>query len=534
MWVGADPPSWGPMRLLILVCLSLSLVAAVPDWVTDLRGEVMVDLAAGALPLRHEICAISVVSTYDPAAGRMTGTLRAAIVNDGTDAWPSVGFALHANNTASYQGTSIAIDAAMVGGVAVTADLVDDGRGVILPLAEPLAPGAWVECSLTFTTVVPVGGGRAGLLARDESAHSLYSWLPEPAVRSADGWTFAAITTMSDPCWVRCADYRWDLSLPEGWTLVASGHEAETAPGSWRVLAPRTRNLVAWVSDQEAQTLALTGQGPLVRVTHLGRYTIQAAFCAAVARDALVVASEAFGAYPRRSYDIVFTDFTEAVGGMEASGMTFISGESFRSLDRRARDPFFDGQNATLHSIIHEVCHSWWYDAVGNDTGVDPWIDEPLTEWSTWFVLERLRGREAFIRAATQRAVALPVVASNMVPLTTPGWDLSEMQFGILLYCRGPLLYEALRLTVGEEVLLQALRTWYTEHSGSEVTRQDWEATFLTLLPEEQRAAFVATWLDGTEEPVPAILDQILPKEILKIIRPVQPGAAAAPAEVAP
>lgn len=481
-----------------------------PAWVADLRTAVAVELVPDALPLKHVQPAIEVTSTYDPAIGRMQGRMRVAFSNDGAEPWSEVGFVLHANNSRSYVGTGITITAARVEGRVVEPRMVADGRGVLLPLAQPLAPGAWTTCDLEFTTTIPEEGGRAGLLTRSAHGHHLYSWLPELAVRRG-GWDFPALVPYSDPSFVRAADYRWRLTLPDGWTLVASGQEARQADGTWLVLSPRTRNLVAWVSDQPVEVMRLTPpSGPEVRVAYIGKHTVRAAFCASVARDALTIASEMFGAYPRRSYDIVFATFALQVGGMEASGMTFLHEPLFAKLNWRGKDPLTDQENSLLHATIHEVLHSWWYDQVGNDTHNEPWLDEPLTEWSTWYVMERLRSKDTMQMLMGTRLPAMMAIAKDLAPLNSAGDRMSDMQFGVLLYCRGPLMYAALRDEVGDEAFFGALRIWYREHAGGVVTRADWDRTILSLLPEERRAAFLQSWVTGINDPVPAAMDQVL------------------------
>ena len=481
-----------------------------PAWVAELRTAVAVELAADALPLKHVQPAIEVTSTYDPANGRMQGRMRVGFSNDGTEPWSDVGFVLHANNSRSYVGTGITITAARVEGRVVEPQMVADGRGVLLPLAKPLAPGAWATCDLEFTTTIPEEGGRAGLLTRSAHGHHLYSWLPELAIRRG-GWDFPALVPYSDPSFVRAADYRWRLTLPDGWTLVASGLESRQSDGTWLVLSPRTRNLVAWVSDQPVEIMRVTPpSGPEVRVAFIGKHTVRAAFCASVARDALTIASEMFGAYPRRSYDIVFATFALQVGGMEASGMTFLHEPLFAKLNWRGKDPLTDQENSLLHATIHEVLHSWWYDQVGNDTHNEPWLDEPLTEWSTWYVMERLRSKDTMQMLVGTRLPAMMAIAKELAPLNSAGDRMSDMQFGVLLYCRGPLMYAALREEVGDEAFFAALRTWYRENSGDVVTRTDWDRTILSLLPEERRMAFLQSWVTGINDPVPAAMDQVL------------------------
>jgi len=250
--------------------------------------------------------------------------------------------------------------------------------------------------------------------------------------------------------------------------------------------------------------------GPEVRVAYIGKHTVRAAFCASVARDALIIASEMFGPYPRRSYDIVFATFALQVGGREASGMTFLHEALFAKLNWRGKDPLTDQENSLLHATIHEVLHSWWYDQVGNDTHTEPWLDEPLTEWSTWYVMERLRSKDTMQMFIGTRLPAMVAIAKESAPMSSAGDRMTDLQFGVLLYCRGPLMYAALRDEVGDDALFAALRTWYRDHSGGVVTRSDWDRTILSLLPEARREAFAKSWVTGTDDPVPASMDVVL------------------------
>jgi aminopeptidase N len=172
-----------------------------------------------------------------------------------------------------------------------------------------------------------------------------------------------------------------------------------------------------------------------------------------------------------------------------------------------------------MHTVIHEVLHSWWYDQVGNDTGDEPWLDESLTEWSSMYVYERLRHRNVMKEMFSTNLGALPMIAKSLVPLNSVGDKMNETQYGILIYQRGPLLYEALRAEVGDDLFFKALRSWYRTHAGEVVTRSDWDTTFLSLLPENRRADFAHSWIDGTDDPVPASLDQILPEGDAEEIR---------------
>lgn len=37
---------------------------------------------------------------------------------------------------------------------------------------------------------------------------------------------------------------------------------------------------------------------------------------------------------------------------------------------------------------VHEVAHQWWYGRVGNDSAVDPWLDEALSTYAEFIYVE--------------------------------------------------------------------------------------------------------------------------------------------------
>jgi aminopeptidase N len=85
-----------------------------------------------------------------------------------------------------------------------------------------------------------------------------------------------------------------------------------------------------------------------------------------------------YGPYPYQRLVVIEGDFPD---GMEFSGLVFVGGEYFRR---------FEGATSYLTIITaHEVAHQWWYDQVGNDQAINPWLDEALATYSEYIFIQQ-------------------------------------------------------------------------------------------------------------------------------------------------
>lgn len=74
-----------------------------------------------------------------------------------------------------------------------------------------------------------------------------------------------------------------------------------------------------------------------------------------VIKDGFEFFTELLGRYPRAEYTMI-----QGVDGMEHSGLAFVDGKTFLNSEDEI-------MNKLQRNIVHEVGHSWFYDAVGNN-----------------------------------------------------------------------------------------------------------------------------------------------------------------------
>jgi aminopeptidase N len=123
-------------------------------------------------------------------------------------------------------------------------------------------------------------------------------------------------------------------------------------------------------------------------------------------------------------------------------------------------------------TLVHELAHQWFGDAVTLRKWPDIWLHEGFAEWSEWIWSERHGG-------PTAQDFFDDLVAEN-----DPGtWDPAPGLiadpadlFGNSVYDRGAMTLQALRVEVGDATFLRILRDWFAEHEYGNASTADFIA----------------------------------------------------------
>jgi aminopeptidase N len=145
-------------------------------------------------------------------------------------------------------------------------------------------------------------------------------------------------------------------------------------------------------------------------------------------------------------------------------------------------------------TVVHELSHQWFGDAVTPRTWPDIWLNEGFATWSEWIYSERHGGEAA--QEFFDELYATPPGDDfddlwYPAPAALPGpADL----FGTPVYERGAMTLQALRKKIGDATFFDLLRTWYRDHRGGNVSTGDFIALAERKSGRDLRAFFDA-WL---------------------------------------
>ncbi len=360
------------------------------------------------------------------------------------------------------------------------------GQRMTINLSEAVEAGCSLTITLNYRLSIPSieeGGVNSyqGYLGFGNRQFNLGRWLVGVATWQSDQWISHENSPIGEHDIDELANYDVTLILqdaPANTRVAAPGEPIEAGPERWRFKLESAREFSASLSPFYILTAAQSESGVMVelysfedaRLTDTGGTVDSAAFALELAARSLDRFAELFGPYPYSRMIIVQSDFPD---GMEFSGLVFVGGEYFRS---------FKGPQSYLMLItVHEVAHQWWYQQIGNDQAINPWLDEALATYSEYLFIERhfpdLQQWWWDFRVNTYSPQGF--VDSSVYEFS------SRREYINAVYLRGVRMLGDLRTLLGDAPFLDWLRRYANEASGKIGS----PTLFWSLLTPEQYAA---------------------------------------------
>jgi transcriptional regulator with XRE-family HTH domain len=258
----------------------------------------------------------------------------------------------------------------------VTTDQSLEEMALRVPLPLPLSPGQVVTLFLDYTLdlpyIDPTDSFTTGSLGWSERVADVGQWYPALApLLPEEGWYTFDYCAIGDPYVMEVADYDVRIHAPEGVTVVAGG-DLEREGTEWHYGISQARSFAFAASDQYVSHAVETG-GLSVTSFYFAEHESAGVDVAQVAAEALLTYGEEFGTpYPYADYRVAESEFA---GGMEFSGMSFMGSLWYETYSGGVRSQL-------IALLVHEVSHQWWYNLVGNDQVMEPWLDEAMATFS--------------------------------------------------------------------------------------------------------------------------------------------------------
>jgi aminopeptidase N len=331
-----------------------------------------------------------------------------------------------------------------------------------------------------------------------------YSGTPEPVASAAlfdvpVGWQLATdgVFVLAEPEGARTwfpvddhptdkATYTIEVTVPDGWVAVANGVGGATATvdpdgGSthrWEMRQPMAPYLATVLVGRFERTELSAVGGVPVDVWAVEGAPSGAVEVLSAQSEVLDVLVGLFGPYP-------FDDLGSALLPGRALGHGL--------LDRVA----LETQGLSIYglgavseaTLVHETAHQWFGNSVTLTSWTrDLWWVEGLATYAQWLHAEQLHGRGAYdaeVASARRTVDRLDGEIGDLDPT-----DL----FGTLAYQGGALVFAALRDEVGEDDLLEVLRTFAERHRHANATTDDLVAVASEVAGRDL-ARFFAAWL---------------------------------------
>jgi aminopeptidase N len=337
-----------------------------------------------------------------------------------------------------------------------------------------IAPAQGIRDNRTFTVRV-LYGGHVNYV--NDPDHSHDGWIP------TDDGAFVVNEPQGAPTWFPVNDslrdfatFDFEVTVPSGRTVMSNGElvshtdNGTTATWHWhesKPMVPYLSTVTNGVFERRFDTV-LNGLPEYNAVDPQTRRFGQKDPNPQLAWDrlenvqepALRLFSQIYGPYPFESVGAI-VDWAPNV---------------FFSLESQTKPNYW--HVPTELTIVHELAHQWFGDALVLDHWSDMWLNEGFATWSEWIFEERGGARTAHQQFADLYATPEDSTAGQDLWFPAPNAlpDASEL-FSTPVYDRGALTLQALREKVGDPVFFEIMHDWYTQNRYSNVTTQEFIAT---------------------------------------------------------
>ncbi|CAN5330560.1 M1 family metallopeptidase [soil metagenome] len=439
--------------------------AVLPEYQSFLEGQIEGDLST------YTVEAAFLPATA-PEFAQIEGTLTLDWVNPSDEAVSEIPIRLYANDP-RYRDGSIAISDVEIEGEEVEPVYADtDEIDVSIPLTEDLDPEDHIELTLSFVSTIPndILSGY-GMFSHDSptDTYTLDHWLPLVAGYDPEnGFELEPVSQNGDPVFSTISYFDVTFTAPSEMVVASTGTESDTSADDGlttsRYVSGPVRDFTLAISPN-FEVATGEADGVEIRSYYLPGHEERGE----AVRDWTVTAVQLFndliGPYPYEQLSVIDAPIGGGAAGIEFPQIIFIG--SWYYDESLANEGVPHGQEFT---VVHEVLHQWWYGLVGNNQYQHAFLDESLTNYLTTVYFERVYSEEV-----AQQQMLLNILAPYLIYLygvggaehddeviDTPTDAFSTgLAYGVIIYNKGPLAFQAIREAMGDDSFFTAISSYF-------------------------------------------------------------------------
>lgn len=328
-----------------------------------------------------------------------------------------------------------------------------------VPFGKEVPIGTTARIEMDYELVLPKGGTR---LNTYENTAFLAQWYPMLVVQDKEGWHNDPYTTVGDPFYTQMSDFEVSFELPTGYQVISSAKD-QASPAEKVVLKQdNVRDFVA-VLTKDYQVIRGKSGKTDVNLWYLKGMEKESKPLHEAALSSMKFFGERFGEYPYEEVDVVLGETGFGIAGMEYPGL----------ITSIAKMPTMSGEKPAVSVVAHELAHQWWYGIVGSNQAKEPWLDEGLTTFSEHLFMQKQMKEDdrAWLKKASDKSNEIhKAVGIHSVQKL---YDYPNEIYGIMVYIRPAAMMYQLMDDIGEEKVMEILKTYYERYQFQTATSQD-------------------------------------------------------------
>lgn len=362
---------------------------------------------------------------------------------------------------------------------------------VIIKLEEELMPKQRLNLYFEYTIKLPNIHHRFGYGENTINLGNFY--LIACKYDEGEGFFDNSYHYNGDPFYSDIANFKAKVCYDEKYVLATTGvkgeEKVENGKKTTEVDAKAVRDFALILSDK-FKVLTETINNIKVNYFYYNDKNPEKSLTASV--DSVITFSNLFSQYPYSELNVCESNFV--YGGMEFPNLVFISDN-------------LDNYEDYIYTIIHEIAHQWWYNLVGNNEYKYGFLDEGLTEYSTYMFYDKnpqynMNTREMIKNTTNSYLLFIDVYEEVFNTVDTSMLRSldefnTEPEYIYMAYVKGVLMFDHLKEIVGEKKFIKSLKIYFSENKGKNATPSDLISAFNKGCGQNLESYF-NSWFNGS------------------------------------
>lgn len=333
---------------------------------------------------------------------------------------------------------------------------------------SPLSPGDQVCITLQYQLMPSSDPASFGAV---DGAYQLTRFVFAPALYR-DGWVLNLPHEPGESAVLEPASYRVEVIAPPQYQVAASGVRLEEDGVIFA--SDFARDFALYLSpDHLEKTISHEGLS-----LHFYYKESQARYLdnwISSAQRALTFYLETFGPLKTKDLSLVFTNDRSRDGGLECSDLMFFYFDNLFDLTQASISQEMD------MVIAHELAHQWFYHLLGNNQGMEPFLDEGFATWAETMYLRAQGSFDAATLEGLHQNIAARGAGEKPI-LGQSVYDFSDLgRYSYDIYYGGASLLYQMEKSLGEDHFRELLHDYVTHFRLGFVTTEDFLSYWHTV-----------------------------------------------------
>ena len=356
-----------------------------------------------------------------------------------------------------------------------------EGQKLNISLTSAFRPETVLTIHVQYTLALPFAAqadpniSRPRIYGYTKRQLNLTNWYPFVVPNINGEWVLHDPGYFGEHLVYDAADYEVNLTFadPSAAVAIAASGSAEQLADSTRYTITAARSF-AMSASRDFHVASLMLGDVTVTSYYFDFYQAPGQAVLQSSAEALQLYSQRFGAYPHQTLSIVMGDFND---GMEYSGFFFMPLSAYN---------LFDGtkENLLTTVAVHETAHQWWFEQVGNDQAVQPWLDESLATYTEIIYYETYSPQSlAWWWQYWPGRLQQNYTPQGRIDIPITGGE-SFVKYTGEVYLNGAHFLQDLRARIGDQAFFAFLQDYLAQENGRIATSAD----FFRILREHTSA----------------------------------------------